>query len=146
MSLDKPIKETTGYALAHAGRHHRQRAGELLNEIGLHVGQEMMMLVLWECDGVTQTELAEALMIQPATVTVSLRHLERAGFVERKIDLEDQRISRVFVTEKGCELKEAVHEKWSQLEEETFYGLSIEECLLLRRLLMQINQNLVRCL
>ena len=144
MSLDKPIKETTGYALAHASRQHRQRAGELLNEIGLHVGQEMMMLVLWECDGITQTEIAEALMLQPATVTVSLRHLERAGFVERKIDLEDQRVSRVFVTEKGCELNKAVHEKWSQLEEEAFYGLSIEECLLLRRLLMQINQNLVR--
>ena len=95
-----PLKDTVGYMLAHACKHHRQRADELLNEIGLHVGQEMLLCGLWEKEGVTQTELAEYVMIQPATVTNMLQRLERGGFVERRPDIEDQRVSRVYTTEK----------------------------------------------
>ena len=137
-----PLKDTVGYMLAHACKHHRQRAEELLNEIGLHVGQEMLLCGLWEKEGITQTELAEHVMIQPATVTNMLQRLERGGFVERRPDIEDQRISRVYTTEKGRDMEEAVQEKWSQLEQESLGGLSIEERVLLRRLLLQVYQNL----
>ena len=137
-----PLKNTVGYMLAYACKLHRQRADMLLNEIGLHVGQEMLLCGLWEKDGITQTELAESVMIQPATVTNMLQRLERGGFVERRPDIEDQRISRVYTTEKGRDMEEAVQEKWSLLEEESFGGLSLEERLLLRRLLLQVHQSL----
>ena len=137
-----PLKDTVGYVLAQACKHHRQRADELLNEIGLHVGQEMLLCGLWEKEGITQTELAEYVMIQPATVTNMLQRLERRGFVERRPDIDDQRISRVYTTEKGRDMEEAVQEKWSQLEQESFGDLSVEEKVLLRRLLLQVYQNL----
>jgi len=128
--------------LAHACKLHRQRAEALLNEIGLHVGQEMLMCGLWEKEGITQTELAEHMMIQPATVTNMLQRLEREGLVDRRPDIEDQRISRVYPTEKGRNIEEEVQEKWTQLEQEAFGGLSVEESVLLRRLLLQVYQNL----
>lgn len=137
-----PLKSSVGYMLAHACKLHRQRADALLNEIGLHVGQEMVLCGLWEKEGITQTELAEYVMIQPATVTNMLQRLERGGFVERRPDSDDQRISRVYTTEKGRNIEEAVQEKWSQLEQEAFAGLSVEEGVLLRRLLLQVYQNL----
>ncbi len=136
------IKSTTGYMLAQACKHHRQRAEVLLNEIGLHVGQEMLLSGLWEKEGLTQTELADYVMIQPATVTNMLQRLERAGIVERRPDAEDQRISRVYATKKGRGLKEAVEEQWGKLEQESFAGFSIEERVLLRRLLLQVYRNL----
>ena len=138
-----PLKDTVGYMLAHACKHHRQRAEELLTEIGLHTGQEMLLHGLWEKEGVTQTELAEYVMIQPATVTNMLQRLEREGFVERRPDNEDQRISRVYMTEKGRDIiEEGVQEKWNQLEQESFGRLSVDERVLLRRLLLQVYQSL----
>ena len=137
-----PLKDTVGYMLAHVCKHHRQRAEELLNEIGLHTGQEMLLCGLWEKEGITQTELADHLMIQPATVTNMLQRLEREGFVERRPDIEDQRISRVYTTAKGRDIEEGLQEKWSQLEQESFGGFSVEERVLLRRLLLQAYQNL----
>ena len=71
-----------------------------------------------------------------------LQRLEREGFVDRRPDIEDQRISRVYTTEKGRNIEEEVQKKWGQLEKEAFGGLSVEERVLLRRLLLQVHQNL----
>ncbi len=142
LSHRSPLKDSVGYMLAHACKHHRQRAEELLSEIGLHTGQEMLLCGLWENEGITQTELANYVMIQPATVTNMLQRLEREGFVERRPDVEDQRVSRVYTTEKGRDVEERVLEKWGQLEQESFSGLTVEERVLLRRLLLQVYRSL----
>ena len=113
-----------------------------MSEIGLHAGQEMLLCGLWENEGITQTELAEYVMIQPATVTNMLQRLERERIIERKPDVDDQRISRVYTTKKGRDLEEEVEEQWSKLEQEAFAGFSVEERVLLRRLLLQVYRNL----
>ena len=114
----------------------------LLKQLGLHVGQEMFLYELWSNEGITQTELAERLLLRPATVTNTLQRLEREGMVERRSDIEDQRMSRVYVTDKGRSMEDPVYEKWNQLEQESFRGFSVEEQVLLRRLLLQVYQNL----
>ncbi|RUA03109.1 MAG: MarR family transcriptional regulator [Candidatus Poseidoniales archaeon] len=135
------IKGTVGYALARACKLHRQRAEELLTEIGLHVGQEMLLAALQDNDGMTQSDLAELLMIQPSTVTNSLRRLERDGIVGRVADSEDQRITRVHMTDKAQSMMESVGCQWAKLEESAFSGFTVEERVLLRRLLMQVSMQ-----
>lgn len=49
----------------------------------------------------SQRELADALHVSPATVAVSLRSLERGGYVEKRCDPEDQRRKSVVLTPKG---------------------------------------------
>ena len=142
MPVRMPLKSTVGYSLAMTCKLHRQRAEVLLSEIGLHAGQEMLLTGLWENEGITQTELAEYVNIQPATVTNMLQRLEREGIVDRKPDLQDQRISRVYTTQKGREMEERVQQQWAQLEQESFGGFNVEERVLLRRLLLQVYQNL----
>ena len=139
---NQSIKDSVGYTLAQVCKLHRQRADNLLNTIGLHVGQEMFLTELWRKDGIPQTELAEQLSLQPATVTNSLRRMEREDIVERHDDSDDQRVSRVYLTGKGRGLEGPVEEKWGQLESEAFAGFSLEERVLLRRLLLQVYQNL----
>ena len=75
-------------------------------------------------------------------MTNSLKRLEREQIIERRDDSEDQRVSRVYTTEKGRQLEEPVNDKWSQLEEETFNGFTAEELLLLRGLLQRAYRNL----
>ena len=139
---NQSIKDSVGYTLAQVCKLHRQRAENLLNTIGPHVGQEMFLTELRRKDGISQTELAEQLSLQPAMVTNSLRRMEREDIVERHDDSDDQRVSRVYLTGKGHGLEGPVEEKWGQLESEAFAGFSLEERVLLRRLLLQVYQNL----
>ena len=137
-----PLPETMSYLLAQVCKLHRQHADDLLNEIGLHVGQEMVLCALWEREGVTQTELAEHLGVRPATVTNALRRLERKGLVERTPDADDQRISRVFLTTEGRHRKAKVEKTWDQLEQASFAGFTGRERDMLHGLLSRIHENL----
>ncbi len=56
-------------------------------------------------DGLSQREIAEKLHIKPPTVNVTVQRLEKAGFLYREADEKDQRISRIYMTEKGKQAK-----------------------------------------
>lgn len=138
----REMQGTISYQIVNVCKAHFNAANRLLSELGLHAGQEMILCSLWQSDGLSQTELAEELGVQPATVTKMLNRMVRNGLVERRKDSTDQRISRVFLTDKGWELREPVVQVWQKLEEETINQLSLEERVLLRRLLMQVRNNL----
>jgi DNA-binding MarR family transcriptional regulator len=131
----KPFTETIGSLLVQTCRAHRNKAQELLSRIDLYPGQEFLLLNLQPQDGLTHSEVAENLCVQPATVTRMLDRLVRAGLVQRRTDEGDQRISRVYLTEKGQELLGPIEQAWQELEELSFANLTLEERLLLRRLL-----------
>jgi DNA-binding MarR family transcriptional regulator len=137
-----PIEETTGYLLAKVCRVHRTHIGGLLAGVGLHVGQEMVLLELWKEDGLKGTELAERLGVEPPTVTRMLRRMENCGLVERRPAPADARSFRVHLTGKGRTLEEPVARIWEEAEEKTLQGLSSEETLVLRQLLARLRKNL----
>ena len=138
----RAVEETTGYLLAKVCRAHRGSIGALLSGVGLHVGQEMVLLELWKEDGLKGGELADRLGVEPPTVTRMIRRMEGCGFVERRPDPADARSFRVHLTEKGRALEGPVARIWEEIEEKTLQGISPEETLALRRLLARIRQNL----
>ncbi len=138
----RSIKETTGFTLAKVCRAHRGRVGELLAEVGLHVGQEMVLIELWREDGLRGGELAERLGVEPPTVTKMLRRLERCGLVIQRRDTEDARSVRVYLTDEGRSLEEPVARCWEKVEEKTFAGMSAGERRTFHRLLTKVRANL----
>lgn len=141
MILHNP-QECISYSLIQISKAHRRRAEIALGELGLYPGQEMILFQLWAEEGVTQSHLVENLCVEPPTVTKTLQRLERAGFVERRQDADDARITRVYLTPQGRELQAPVQQIWEELEAATIGGLSEIEQALLRRLLMQVQNNL----
>ena len=107
-----PVKESTGFALAKVCKAHRGNVGGLLAEHGLHVGQEMVLVELWESDGLRGGELAARLGVEPPTVTKMLRRLEDCGLVERRPDPSDARSFRVYLTDRGRDLEGPVAGCW----------------------------------
>src|SRR4051794_633360 len=93
--MTRPIGETTGYLLARACKAHRGNVGTVLSEIGLHAGQEMVLSHLWRKDGLTPSELADRLGVEPPTVTNTLSRMEKAGLLERRRHPQDARCTRV---------------------------------------------------
>ncbi len=140
----RPIGETTGYLLARACKAHRSSVGGALAEVGLHVGQEMVLWQLWRQDGLTPSELAEQLGVEPPTVTNMLSRMQKSGLLERCRDPEDARCTRVVLTQKGRELREPVQHRWEAVEKRALAGITAEEEALLRDLLARIQSNLTQ--
>lgn len=76
---------------------------------------------------VSQRELADDLHISPATAAVSLKSLERGGYVEKHPDPEDQRCKRVTITTKGIRAVEQCFTIFKQVDGLMFTGFSREE-------------------
>ena len=142
MIRSRSIKETTGFTFAKVCRAHRSKVGELLAELGLHVGQEMVLIELWREDGLRGGDLAARLGVEPPTVTKMLRRLERCGLVSRRQDSEDARSFRVYLTEEGRALEEPVMRCWERVEEQTLAGMSDGERRTFHRLLTKVRANL----
>ena len=138
----KNIRKTTIFPLIQISRRLHKRAVNDLNALGLYAGQEKFLLFLWEQDGLTQSQIAEQVCVEHATVTQVLERLERVGLIQRCRDEKDGRISRVYLTEKGRALAEPVQRLWSEWEAQALVGFTLEEKLLLRRFLLQIQENL----
>lgn len=139
-----PSSDSINYLLAQICRLHHARSHTLLEEIGLYRGQPPVLRALWEKEGLTHTDLAERLHVQPATVTKMIKRMEKTGFVTCKADEKDQRVSRVYLTEAGREIQEKVQQVWRTLQDETFDHLSMDERVVLRQLFLQMRENLLR--
>jgi DNA-binding MarR family transcriptional regulator len=77
----------------------------LLEELGLTYPQYLVMLVLWERDGLMVSELGERLYLDSGTLTPLLKRLEASGFISRIRDIEDERRVHITLTSSGRRLK-----------------------------------------
>ena len=103
----------------------------LLAEYGLqNVGQPMLLAILRrKPDGIadSQRELAEELHVTPATVTVSLRSMERDGYVKKIVDNNDMRRKRIALTDKGRKVLDKLDEVYERIGIATFDNFTTEE-------------------
>ena len=82
----------------------------LLSELGLTYPQYLVMLVLWEQDGLAVGQLGERLKLDSDTLTPLLKRLEVAGHLKRLRDTTDERRLRLQLTPKGRALRaQAAH-------------------------------------
>lgn len=77
----------------------------LLEDLGLTYPQYLVMLVLWEGDGRSVSELGQRLYLDSGTLTPLLKRLESAGLVSRLRDTEDERRVHLHLTAAGRKLK-----------------------------------------
>ena len=77
----------------------------LLDELGITYPQYLVLLVLWERNGITVSELGERLSLDSGTLTPLLKRLETAGLVSRLRDTQDERRVLVRLSAAGRELK-----------------------------------------
>jgi MarR family transcriptional regulator, organic hydroperoxide resistance regulator len=78
----------------------------LLDRLGLTYPQYLVMLVLWEGDGVPVKEIGERLFLDSGTLTPLLKRLELAGLIKRTRSTEDERQVLIGLTPQGHALKD----------------------------------------
>ena len=78
----------------------------LLDKLGLTYPQYLVMLVLWERDGVPVKDIGERLFLDSGTLTPLLKRLEAAELIKRTRSTEDERQVLIALTPKGQALRE----------------------------------------
>jgi DNA-binding MarR family transcriptional regulator len=102
---------------------HRVWAAAHLASIGLHPGQEVMLLELAASGPRSQVIIAEELGCEAPTVTIMAKKLEAAGLIARTPSPVDARINLVDLTDKGRALIPQLNDAWLALAEDTVAGL-----------------------
>ncbi|WP_296149157.1 MarR family transcriptional regulator [uncultured Flavobacterium sp.] len=98
-----------------------------LDALDITYPQYLVMMVLWEKDGLTVNQVGEKLYLDSGTVTPLLKRLEAKGLIDRKRKKEDERVVEVFLADKGrnlqqkaCEIPARMQEKLNLSPEDLF--------------------------
>lgn len=116
----------------------------ILNKLDLTYPQFLVMIVLWEQDDRTVSEIGAQLNLDSGTLTPLLKRLEAAGRIARRRDARDERQVRITLTDEGRELRKEAE----NIPEKVFCALGqpVDELQDLRARLLDIRGNLANSL
>lgn len=93
------------YALYAAAHRMTKSYRPLLERLGLTYPQYLVLLVLWEKDGVTVSEIGKRLRLDSGTLTPVLKRLEGTGILVRTRRRSDEREVEIALTQRGTDLR-----------------------------------------
>lgn len=112
----------------------------ILADLRLTYPQYLVMLVLWQEDGLTVRALGEQLHLNSGTLTPMLKRMEQAGLVRRSRDKKDERLVRTELTEAGRDLQAQAQHIPCAIAEAT--GLPMDKLVQVKDELQGIRQAL----
>ncbi|MBP0977942.1 MAG: MarR family transcriptional regulator [Oscillospiraceae bacterium] len=77
-----------------------------LKELNLTYTQYIVMLVLWEQDGITVGDLCRRLMLDSGTLSPLIKKMSSLGYLVKQHSTEDERVVLIHLTEEGKALQE----------------------------------------
>lgn len=137
------LKNTINYLFNQVFNAYRINLERSLNSIGLHSGQVFILISLWSKNGQKQNDIANSLNLSPPTVNKMIKSLVDSGFLESQKDETDGRATRVWLTEKGIEIRSKVEVIWQDLENDVYSNLTETEKIVLYQLLEKTLKNLL---
>lgn len=113
----------------------------VLSENGVFQGQDEILFLIMHKEGLKPSEIAKYLHTSLASISVSLKRLEKQGFIEKKNDENDARTSHIFINEKGRTALKNIQKKLFDYHKRMLDGFSEEEIGNLRLYLDRIIFN-----
>ncbi len=150
MNPDKEMnltpKERIGRMLGRVNRSRFQLSELLLERMGIGPGQVPILGELRFHGEMTQRQLAEHTHVTAATISGTLKRMERAGLVYRTDDEKDARISIVRLTDEGKERGDQASKLFVKTDYDMLDGFSDEECETLLGFLERMSGNVCKAL
>jgi DNA-binding MarR family transcriptional regulator len=107
---------------------------------GLTPIQHLILEALWLEDGISQKDIGMRLVLDRATLSGVLDRMSSGGWITKEQDPEDKRTLRICLTDKGKDLTSNLASERNQANEELLSSLNLEEKVLLKRLLRDIQK------
>lgn len=126
------------------GKAHRSLVEHRVQETGVYRGQHQLLMCIAKHPNLTQKELAKLVNVSTAAVAVSLKKLEKGGYVERMVDAKDNRSNKIQLTEKGMQVvRQSIH-IFQEIEEQVLTGFTEDEKNQFLSFLCRAGENIKR--
>lgn len=135
-------QNTLDFLLREVSKAHTNKVNQVLDKYNMHKGQPMLLLILSQTDGLPQSTLAKEMVIKPATISAMVKRMEKAGYVVRKRDAEDERVSNVYLTDAGRAINSELLGKQNDMDDIVFKGFSANEKDIMRNYLKRVLENI----
>ena len=132
--LEKTSKASKSYA---------QREFDKIN-LGITIDQWGLLQLIHETEELSQKELAEKSMRDPASITRTLVLLENKGLINKKDTKNDKRLHKIFLTKKGKDFIENNNHNIAAVKRNTIAGFTDGELSILNSLLERMEVNLTK--
>ncbi len=121
--------------------HHRFMERKL-ETTGVYRSQHQLLMFVARDPSISQKELARKYGVSTATIAVSLKKLEKGGYIDRKVDERDNRFNQIGMTEKGRKVVKDSFRIFQEVENCLCLGFSEEDYEVMGRLLDKMYQNM----
>jgi MarR family transcriptional regulator, transcriptional regulator for hemolysin len=142
MAVNPLPEQSLGFLLSDVSRLLRSDFNRRVRALGLTQAQWRAIAQLARDEGIKQATLAERLEVAPITLARLVDRLESSGWVKRRADPEDRRLSRLFLTPKVQPILDEMRTHAAQAFETALSGVGIEDKRALVRALERMKQNL----
>ena len=125
-------------------RHLKARMKQILSSHGINLTAEQwpVIFILNDFEEIGQSELVERLMRDKTVVARIISSLEKKKLIARKIDLNDKRNKILYLTNEGKLLVEKILPITDDYHDMAIKGLSKDDLINLKRILLSINENI----
>jgi DNA-binding MarR family transcriptional regulator len=136
--------DNTGSIFTDTARLHHRYHHNIFMSYDLYRGQNRLFDKLSESGEVSQTELARKMNIAPATLTRMVQNMEKKGYLTRKKDKLDQRITLISLTPKGQKTRSSINQKLEDVDQRIFKNFTEDERRILKDMLLRIQDHLLK--
>ena len=137
-TIPKQLSECTVFLLAKAYQRTHGKFKKLLKPYGLTNIQHIILESLRSEPGATASELGKLLILDKATLSGVIDRLGESNWIAKQVDSGDSRIQRLYLTDKSRKIVEELCEKRERFDEVLLAHFSIEERVILKRLLKEL--------
>lgn len=131
-------KKLLGKSISILGRYSQIILDKKLDPLGLNERQMVLLIHLYDREGIHLEELARFYKINRATVTRAVKRLADEGYIIKVVDTNDAKAYKLFITEKGLRIRPQlmeVFDDWINLLTEGFSQEEVNTALdLIRRM------------
>jgi DNA-binding MarR family transcriptional regulator len=113
--------------IAHIYRNNLAYMAKELEAYRIGSGQFEFLLFLYHKDGVSQETIAKTLKVSKSTIARAIQNLEKEGYVYRERDKSDLRAYKVYLTDKGKEMRNIIFKKQASFIDILFSDFTFEE-------------------
>lgn len=121
---------------------HRTVLDREFNKTGVYRSQHQILMIIASNPNASQRDIAQHMNVSTATIAVSLKKLERGGYIQRIVDQSDNRFNQICLTDAGNTVVERSRLFFEKVEEQMFHNFTEEELMTMKNLLDRVCQNL----
>lgn len=118
------------------------RQSEVVSKMGMTLHQFRALIMVYNEDGCTTTDLADAVRVHPSVATGIVQRMVSRGIFRRVEDADDRRIRRLYLTEEGRAIADEVVGTARQQRRDQLAALDDDELASLARLLQRVTTSI----